>query len=299
VNRITAFIENNCLFLSLLVYQALIAGRIFIEMSYLTPFIFIHQLFWFTGVIVWFFLVFRHLLDTDIRKMWFFSAGALITYIPLIYATLKGEEWSLNYVAPESVFQVIRDMATLLLNHPRNWPMFPELIVLISFTLAIAICLSKNIGKSVLATIISVYGSFLIFGFSWISVDENHPSAILLNSSFEPQKFYALQMIGICSMIILFTVQNEIMMMKKELSIKLSHIGASSMILFIFIMSASTVATSGKTPSVADIAVSFPTAILFGGSLFFAIKTKSLKNFLVPFNFSIFYLITLFYTQGR
>ena len=111
MNKAIDSIKENRLFLALLFYQALIAGRIFIEMNHLTPYIFIHQLYWFTGVMVWFFLIFKYVLEINIKKLWFFAGGSILTCIPLVYATLMGERWSLNYVAPESFYQIVKDMA--------------------------------------------------------------------------------------------------------------------------------------------------------------------------------------------
>jgi hypothetical protein len=295
MNKIIELIKENRLFVALLIYHTLISARIFIEMEHLTLFIFIHQLFWFTGVMIWFFVVFKYVLKINIKKLWFFSGGGALTYIPLIYSSLKGERWSLNYVAPESFFQVVRDMATFLFNHPRNWPMFPELVVLFAFTLSVSICLSKNIPKSLLATILAVYGSFFIFGFSWISVDLNHPSLLPLSSTYDPQKFYALQMLSICSVLLIVIAKDAAAAVIKREKILISQIVMVFLISYIATIFVAYVITGSRTPSVADCLIIIPTVFLFSSSLFFAVKSKSLKAYIIPFYFSIFLLITLFY----
>ncbi len=299
MNKIIQLIKENRIFIALLVYHILIAARIFIEMEHLTLFIFIHQLFWFTGVMIWFFFVFKHILKVDIKKLWFFAGGGIITYIPLVYATLKGEKWSLNYVTPESFFQIVRDMGTLLINHPRNWPMFPELIILLAFTLSVSICLSKNIPKSFLTTILAVYGSFFIFGFSWISVSVDHPSALVLKTAYgDPQKFYALYMMAICSVLVILTVIDEIPDLMKKHNVRIKHFVAVFLPLYAAIISGSSFVAGNKMPQIADIIVLIPTTFLFSSSLLLAFKTKSFISYAIPLYFSIFLFITLFYNSN-
>ncbi len=290
------FASEHRLTLSLIVYQVIISTRIFIEMKYLTAHIFIHQLFWFTGVLLWFVLIFKQVLKVEENRLWFFSAGSLLTFIPLIYATLMGEEWRLNYVAPESFFQVVKEMATLLAFHPKNWPMFPELVLLLIFTYMAGIYLTKNFKTSLAATILSVYGSFVLFGFSWISVAENHPSAFFLKSTFfDPQKFYSLQMIAMCSVIIILTFKKDILKFMSENNIKPAHNFFVFIPVFVLIMGFHTVLISkGEIPSIADVAICTPPIFLLSSSIYLSIKTKKLKPFIIPIYFSIFLFTALF-----
>jgi hypothetical protein len=295
MNKLIRFLSDNRLFFALLFYQALISVRIFIEMRYLTLYIFIHQLFWFTGVLIWFFFVFKWMLKVDANRIWFFCCGAFLTYIPLIYATLMGERWSLNYVSPETFKQVLYDMATFLFYHPRNWPMFYELVLLFIFTLAAAIYISKDVLRSFFVTVLAVYGSFLVFGFSWISVAENHPSAITFSSTFDPQKFYAVQMIGRCSILLVLTAWKDIKDFIVANKINLIHVVLVFVVSFMLLMSGSVLVTSSDFPTIADLAVTASPVFLLSGSIYFAIKLKTVKPFLIPIHFSVFLMIILFY----
>lgn len=200
-----------------ILYQAAISLRILFEMEDLTISVFIHQLFWFNSVLMFFVICFRYILKVEKERLWPLSAGAFLTFIPLAYAKLTGAQWTLNYIQPTSFKQVFFDLATLLFSHEYNWPMFPELFALLTGSIVIGWILSKNIKRSIICSVTAVYGSFLMLGFSWISVNPEHPSLIQLRSGFDDSKFYAFQLITYFSILAIAAFHRELINFFKNL----------------------------------------------------------------------------------
>lgn len=186
---------KNKLNLSLALYQIVISARIFIEMGTCSIHTFIHQLAWFNTVLLFFYLGFRKILKVEHQKLWILSAGSVLTFIPLIVSFLAGHQWSLNYIEPKSFLQILKNLSFLLCCHEYNWPMFPELLLLLTGSIGLAYYFSGNIKLSLICSATSFYGSFLLLGFSWIAVNSEHPTLVLLDSSFSDSKFYSLQVI--------------------------------------------------------------------------------------------------------
>ena len=181
--------------LSLIFYEIVISARIFFEMGLCPLHTFIHQLTWFNTVLLIFVMCFKMILKVKLEKLWILAFGGLLTFIPLIVSDLANHEWALNYIEPASLIQLLKDLITLLFFHDYNWPMFPELFLLLTGSLGLAYYLSKNIKRSVLCAFAAFYGSFLLLGFSWIAVNPEHPTLFLLKSSFSESKFYSLQVL--------------------------------------------------------------------------------------------------------
>jgi len=198
--------------LSLVAYELVISARIFAEMGLCSIHTYIHQLVWFNTVLLIFVLSFNKILKIELEKLWLLSAGAFLTFIPLIYSALSGHDWALNYIEPASFSQVTKDLLTLLCCHEYNWPMFPELLLLLTGSFAMAFYLSKDLKRSSLSSLAAFFGSFLLLGFSWIAVNPDHPTLFIIKSSLSDSKFYSLQLITI--FITLLSVTNFSLLQK-------------------------------------------------------------------------------------
>ena len=118
--------------------------------------------------------------------------GGFLTYIPMIYSFLMDHKWHLNFINPTSFRQVAFDMLTLLAVHEYNWPMFPELVLLILSSFALGFLLSGKLFKSLLAALFSTYSSFFCLGFSWFAVNPKHPSFIHFTSPLPDHVTYGI-----------------------------------------------------------------------------------------------------------
>lgn len=261
MNKFSDFIKNNSLSFAFVFYQLVIGMRIFAEMEYLTVYIFVHQLFWFNSVLAFFFLFFKKLLRVNDDRLWILAGGSFLTFIPLVYSRLTGSSWGLNYIEPESFLQVIKDLSTLLLRHPYNWPMFPELLALFVISVIAAFFFTRSFFKSFAVSLLAIYSAFLTLGFSWISVNTQHPSLFHLTTTLPEQQFYALQMISLFSIISAFSYLSELLELTKiikyrlyfALSLIVSVLSFQGLFMFLFI----------KKIYFADIVVSFiPIAVI-------------------------------------
>lgn len=187
-----------------------VSTRIFIEMENLSAAVFFHQTFWFYSVFLFFVLCFRHILRVPPKKLHILASGSPIIFIPLIYCYITGTQCTMNYVHMKSFSYTVFHLATLLYFHPSNHPMFYELSLLLIGTTALALILSKKPLRSIVTSLTAFYGAFLFFGFSWISVNKDHPTFFLLSSSFEPHLFYAFQFYGISLVLLFFIFLPEI-----------------------------------------------------------------------------------------
>ena len=145
------------LWVAFLLYQVLISVRIFIEMGSTSPAIFIMQLFWFDCVLMFFVTGFKYILKLKNGELAVLFLGGFLTYIPMIYALLMQHSWHLNFINPTSFKQVAMNMLTLLAVHEYNWPMFPELVLLILGSFAVGFLLSGKMLKSLMVAFLSTY----------------------------------------------------------------------------------------------------------------------------------------------
>ena len=180
------------LWAAFLLYQVLISGRIFIEMGMTKPSVFIMQLFWFDCVLMFFVIGFKYILKLKNRNLPILFLGGFLTYIPIIYSVLMDHEWCLNFINPTSVKQIAFDMITLLAVHEYNWPMFPELGLLILFSCALGFILTENLIRSVCAAFFSTYSFFFCLGFSWFAVNPDHPALMHFNSALPDHVAYSI-----------------------------------------------------------------------------------------------------------
>ncbi|HSW61500.1 MAG TPA: hypothetical protein VLJ60_11925 [bacterium] len=282
--------------ISFIIYQIIISTRIFIEMEDLTVSVFIHQLFWFNSVLMFFFICFRYILNIEKDRLSLLSAGSILTFIPITYAKLAGEHWALNYIQPVSFKQVIFDLITLLFKHEYNWPMFPELAALLIGSIALALYLSKNIKLSIISSLTAVYGSFLLLGFSWISVNPEHPTLFLLKSGLEDGQFYALQLITYFSVLSTICFHKELCDIFKTFSKPCYPFSVFLILSAIFQGTYLFLFTEKVAP--ADIFVTFFPACSIVLSillvLLYLFRIKTLRFLFLPVWIMIFSIITLF-----
>lgn len=282
--------------ISFIFYQIVIAARILIEMEDLTVTIFIHQLFWFNSVLAFFFICFRYILKIEKNRLFLLSTGSLITFIPLIYAKIKGAQWALNYIEPSSFKQVFFDLATLLFFHGYNWPMFPELLALLAGSIILGTYLSKNLKLSVTTSVAAVYGSFLLLGFSWISVNPEHPALFLLSSGFHDSQFYAFQLITYFSILSAICFHRELCDIFKTFSKPCYSF--SAFLIFSIIFQGTYLFFFREKVTAADIFVTFFPACSIVLSililLLYLFRIKTIRFLFLPLWIMIFSIINIF-----
>ena len=164
------------LWAAFLIYQLLILVRIAVEMQEAVLVIFVMQLFWFDCVLMFFVIGFKYILKLKNSDLPVLFMGGFLTWLPLLYSVLMDHKWHLNFINPVSFRQVAFDMLTLLAFHEYDWPMFPELVLLLSGSFALGFLLSGKVLRSLCAALFSTYASFFCLGFSWVAVNPNHPS---------------------------------------------------------------------------------------------------------------------------
>ena len=176
MRKLVEKINRIPLWAAFLLYQILITARIFIEMGEVKPSIFVMQLFWFDCVLMFFVIGFKYILKVRNGDLPVLFAGGLLTYIPMLYSAVMHHEWHLNFINPVSFKQIAFDMLTLLAFHEYDWPMFPELVLLVLGSFALGLLLSGKVLRSAAAALFSTYASFFCLGFSWFAVNPEHPS---------------------------------------------------------------------------------------------------------------------------
>ena len=179
-----------------MIYQALIVGRIFIEMGVKGITVVLMQLFWFDCVLMFFVFCYKCILrlkNSDLSVLFF---GGFLTYIPMIYSVLMHHKWNLNFINPASFREVVFDVLTLLAVHEYNWPMFPELVLLLASSFALGWILTRKGFRAAATALVATTGSFLMLGFAWFSVTPKHPALFVLRSGLKDHQNYALYYIS-------------------------------------------------------------------------------------------------------
>ena len=110
----------------------------------------------------------------------------------MIYSTMMNHRWHLNFINPVSVREVALDMLTLLAVHEYNWPMFPELLILLISSFILGLILSGKPLRSLLTALFSLYSSFFCLGFSWFAVNPKHPSFSHFSSPLPDHVTYSI-----------------------------------------------------------------------------------------------------------
>lgn len=180
------------LWAAFLIYELLILVRIAVEMQESMIWIFVMQLFWFNCVLMFFVIGFKYILKLKNSDLPVLFLGGFLTYLPIIYSVMMNHEWHLNFINPTSFKQVVLDMLTLLAVHEYDWPMFPELVLLVLGSFTLGFLLSGKVLKSFFTALFSTYTSFFCLGFSWVAVNPKHPSFSHFNSPLPDDVTYSL-----------------------------------------------------------------------------------------------------------
>ena len=210
MRNIVSKINRMPLIAAFLLYQFLIVVRIYMEMRETMPAIFIMQLFWFDCVLMFFVISFKYLLKLKNADLSVLAFGGFLTYIPMIYSFLMNHEWKLNFINLVSFKQVVFNMLTLLAVHEYDWPMFPELVLLVLSSFIVGTVLTGKRLKPLVAALLATYSSFFCLGFSWVAVNPNHPSFLHFTSGFADHVFYSLYYILFFSVLCLIAFWKEI-----------------------------------------------------------------------------------------
>ena len=219
-----------------LLYQVLILIRIAVEMQEAVPAIFVMQLFWFDCVLMFFVINFKYLLKLQNKDLPVLALGGFLTYLPLVYSFFMDHKWHLNFINPVSFSQVAFDILTLLAVHEYDWPMFPQLLLLLLSSFAVGVILTAKPAKSFLAAVVSTYSSFLCLGFSWVAVNPDHPSFLHFASGFSDQTAYSLYYIAFWIVLCVVAFWKEIVDFIKQIK----HGALAVSAIFAFAVSAET-----------------------------------------------------------
>jgi len=181
-------------------FELIAGGRVFVEMQVLTRndslMTAVHRLLWYTYVFLFFAACYRRILNAPFEKLMCLSVGGVILFIPPIYAALSGQEFLMNYLVSREPLEIARELLTLHYNHPKNYFMFPELLVLLLGTVSISWYFSRHVPKALLNTVVAFYGAFLTAGLCWFSVEPKHDAVFRLQAMFHAQQFYAFQFLS-------------------------------------------------------------------------------------------------------
>ncbi len=181
-------------------FEVIAGARVFVEMQILACnnnlMTAVHRLLWYTYVFLFFSVCYRRILGVPFEKIMYLALGGVILFIPPLYAAVSGQEFLMNYLVSRDPIEIARELLTLHYGHPKNYFMFPELLVLLVGTLVLSWYFSRSVPKTLLNTIISFYGAFLTAGLCWFSVEPHHDAVLRLRAMFHAQQFYAFQFLS-------------------------------------------------------------------------------------------------------
>lgn len=155
-----------------------------------------HHYCWFSFVFLWFAVVTKHIAGLSSKKIPFLVFIMPIVFVPIVISLLTGEPLNLSYVivSEEGVLNVVKNVFTLNYFHADNHEQFYELLALVILLAVGSFIISRNIKKTVAATVAGYFGSYLIAGIHWFGVntDPRTSAVFLVPSSLKSHHAAAL-----------------------------------------------------------------------------------------------------------
>ncbi len=202
------------------IFAILVILRVYIESAILGSFfnyyVVFHHLFWFTSVLLWNLICFRHIVKMETGKLVYLPLAVIIVYIPMIYAQIEAGAAQLVYIKSRNPGDIFSYIITLMYTHPKNSYMFPELLILLAGTTFLSWKASKSIPKTFINTFAAFYCS-MIFGFHWFGRLYDKNPYINLKTEFHNHVILSLVYYSISLMLLIFLFLPELKKMGREI----------------------------------------------------------------------------------
>ncbi len=187
--------ENFIWAFSFLIFISLISARVYIEAavlnSFFSTFVLFHHLFWFISVLLWFMISLRYIGKMKRAYLPYLSFAGILTYIPMIYKYIDKGDAVLEYIYTRDVIEAANFVFLLMYNHPKNFYMFPELLLLLLGLIVVAWFSSRSVFRVLGVVLFGFFGSMLI-GFYWVGKATSKFSYIKLETAMPNHLFLSV-----------------------------------------------------------------------------------------------------------
>ena len=126
---------------------------------------------------------------------WLFYS-AILFFIPIIYASLTGENLQLEYLAPD-LLNILKSTLSACLLNPANKAQFLEIILIDSGILILSIFKTKSLKKAIITTV-TVHLVLTLFGIEWFYSKTGSPGIIHIATNLSNQIWISMVWL-ICS----------------------------------------------------------------------------------------------------
>lgn len=189
-------------FIALFIFSTTITIRIVLETAFLSEnyffsyYVLLHHYCWFSLVFLWVCFLMKHVAKMPPKKICYLSFASPSVLIPIVVAYYSGKPLLLDYISvrKEGFSSLFKSMLTLNYFHQDNSEQFIEMLCLIILIAVGSYLFSKSIKRTVVATTLAYFGSYLLSGVHWFGVNvEPRTSALfLIPSSLKNHQAMAL-----------------------------------------------------------------------------------------------------------
>lgn len=165
----------------------------------------LHHLCWYTSAILLIMLSAHLILHIRPFQLMVLLYGIVVVAIPLLVSWISGVPLNLEYLhgSPGEVF---RQIITLSISEPRNYPLVPEVILIIIGMGFVALLLSRN-WKRAIAMFFATWISLSLIGLTWFGLQGARASVFRVSSRLiRPQALQAAAWVCIATFLIALLV---------------------------------------------------------------------------------------------
>lgn len=157
------------------------------EFSYYTL---LHHVLWYIATMLGIMLTLHFLLKISFKSLNWLFYSAILFFIPIIYASLTGENLQLEYLAPD-LLNILKSSLSACLLNPANKAQFLEIVLIDSGILIGTFLKTKNLQKAIITTL-AVHFVLTLFGIKWFYSKTGSPGIIYIATNLSNHVWLSL-----------------------------------------------------------------------------------------------------------
>ncbi|HOO90070.1 MAG TPA: hypothetical protein PLA74_04535 [Syntrophales bacterium] len=179
----------------------------------------LHHVLWYLSAMLGAMLTLHLILKAEFRDLNWLFYGAVLFFIPVLYAHLTGQPLQLKYLDPD-VLDIVKNSLSACLLHPKNKPQFLEIILIDTGVFVYSFFLTRNVKKAIIATL-ALHVVLTLFGIKWFYSREGSAGVIRISTRLPNHVWMSLIWLG-CS-----TFLTQVMLFKSGLYKKVKKAGTA------------------------------------------------------------------------
>ena len=163
---------------------------VFGKVDFFTYYTLLHHVLWYMSAMLAALLTLHLILSIELRRLIWLFYGAVVFFVPILYALFTGGSLELKYLDPEPL-AILKDSLSACFLHPKNKPQFLEIILIDSGVLVYCFFLTRSIKKAIFATL-TLHAVLTLFGIRWFYSKEGSPGVIAVSTNLENHIYFSM-----------------------------------------------------------------------------------------------------------